>query len=100
MSGNGNEGIYSGMAGLKQLGTDETACRDMLREALELAEEGKIKSVGVIVCFEDGLATVMAGKRAGDLFLGAACLQNKIREAVEGGNISKSARKSSILRVP
>jgi hypothetical protein len=92
MSGNSSKGIYSGMAGLKQLGVDETACRDVLREAIELAEEGKIKSVGVVVCFEDGVATVMAGKRAGDLFLGAACLQNKIREAVEKGNIKYSER--------
>jgi hypothetical protein len=99
MSGNSSKGIYSGMAGLKQLGEEEAACRDVLREAIELAEEGKVKSVAVIVCFEDGIATVMAGKKAGDLFLGAACLQNKIREAVERGNVKYSER-PRIIKAP
>ena len=77
-------------------GENEQACVALLEEALEMARLGKVKSIGIIVCMESSLATVMAGPHAGDLYLGASNLQAKIHAAVfEDGNVKK---RSGIVR--
>ncbi len=87
--------LINGLGRQPILGSAEQACVDLLEETLELAKEGKITSIGIIVCMQGGYATVMAGKQAGDLNMGADSLKHKIISAVEGGNV---ARPSSILR--
>lgn len=83
-----------------KLSESQTACIDLLKEALAEALEGNITSIGVVACMKGGFATVMAGTQAADLHLGCADLQRKILGAVtEDGNVAKPTVGASILRV-
>ncbi len=78
--------------------SDAQACADLLSEALELAREGKITSVGIVVCMDGGIGTVMAGKQGADLNIGCDDLKAKIHAAIfVDGNVA--AKRSSIMRV-
>ena len=77
----------------QNLGESERACIELLEETLELAAEGKIMSVAIVACMPDGIATVMAGKHAGDLNLGCDDLKRKIYRAIfEDGNVAPRSR--------
>ena len=80
------------------LNEDQQACVDLLTEALEEAKAGKVFAMAMIVCMEGGFANVMAGRRAGDLYMGCGDLQNKILAAVTNPR-AIAAAKSSILRI-
>lgn len=71
-----------------------------LQDALDLALEGKIITVGIVVCFEDGFASGMAGRDAGALNLACDDLKYKIHKAVTEGTQERQTRRSSpvILR--
>ena len=71
------------MPGPMPLTDSQEACVDLLEEALEEAKRGKINSIGIVVCMENGYATTMAGRQAGDLNLGCDSLKQKILDAVE-----------------
>lgn len=76
-----------------KLTDDQQAVIDALTEALDEAMAGNIDAVGIVVCMKGGYASAMAGKRAGDLMLGAFDLQCKIREATAGrGDSSRIIR--------
>lgn len=72
---------------------ESEACAELLQEALELAKEGKISSIGLIACLRDGFATVMAGKQASELFLASGALQRKILDAVNDGAVASGGPK-------
>lgn len=75
----------------------QQSCVDALTDALEEAMKGKITSLAMVVCMNDGIAPVMAGTQAGDLMLGLKQLEHNIRaEIFERGNIAKPP--SKILR--
>ena len=76
---------------------DQSACVDLLQQALEMAEDGKVDSVCMVVCMTNGWATVMAGRRAGDLNLGCDDIKAKILAEVTSGNVARGA--SKIIRV-
>ena len=79
------------------LGDMQQACVDLLADALEEATKGRISSVAIVVCMDDGIATVMAGKNGGALNIGCDDLKLKIHGTIfEDGN--KARAKSSILR--
>lgn len=79
------------------LTASQKSCVDALTDALEEAMKGKITSLALVVCMEDGIAPIMAGTQAGDLMLGLKRLeQNILAEIFERGNVSKP---SSILKV-
>ncbi len=67
----------------KPLTEGQEACVELLEEALEQARQGRIYSVGVVVCMETGYATVMAGPHAADLNMGCDSLKKRILDAVE-----------------
>lgn len=69
-------------------------CVEVLRQALELAEEGQIHSVGVIACMEGGYAAVMGGKSPSDLNLGCDDLKDQILQGVH----ESARRRSAIIR--
>ena len=72
-------------------------CVDVLSDALEEAVKGRISSVALVVCMDDGIATVMAGKNGGALNIGCDDLKMKIHAAMfEDGNVAK--KKSQIVR--
>jgi len=79
---------------------DQQQCADALSDALELALQGKIESLAIVVCMNDGVAPVMCGKNAGGLLLGATQLIHNIRsEVFERGNLAtKAVKKPVILR--
>jgi len=79
----------------------QQACVDLLTDALEEAMKGRISSVALVVCMDDGIATVMAGVNGGALNLGCDDLKHKIHaEMFEDGNVRKPKQpKSSILRM-
>jgi hypothetical protein len=64
-------------------------CVDMLRELLAHAEAGKVHTVGVVVCMDNGYATTMAGTRAAELNLGCDSLKKKILAEIEKPAIMK-----------
>lgn len=66
-----------------KLTEDQKAVIEIAKETLAQALEGNISSIGVIACMKSGYATVMAGRQAADLHMGAASLQKKIIDAVE-----------------
>lgn len=67
----------------KPLTEDQKAVIEIAKETLAQALEGEISSIGIVACMKTGYATVMAGRQAADLHLGAASLQKKILDAVE-----------------
>lgn len=73
-------------------------CVELLSDALEEAVKGRISSVAIVVCMDDGIATVMAGKNGGALNIGCDDLKKKIHAAMfEDGNVAR--KKSQIMRV-
>lgn len=73
------------------------ACVELLADALEEATKGRIRAVAIVVCMDDGIATVMAGKDGGALNVGCDDLKHKIHAAMfEDGNVAR--KKSAIMR--
>ena len=66
-----------------KLSQDQIAVIDICKETLAQALAGEISSIGIVACMKNGYATVMAGRQASDLFMGAGSLQRKILETVE-----------------
>lgn len=66
------------------LSESQEACIEALAQAIDEVRSGNVDAVGVIACFKDGFASVTAGRRAGDLYLGCADLQRKILDRVTG----------------
>lgn len=95
MNGNGATLLTPNGSGLNEA---QEACIELLSDALEEASKGRISSVAIVVCMDDGLATVMAGHQGAALNIGCDDLKRKIHAAMfEDGN-TKSAKKSQILR--
>jgi hypothetical protein len=82
------------------LNENQQACVEALEEALELAREGQIETIGIVACLPGGVAPVMGGNRAGDLALGCLKLLRMIDEATSGPE-KAAARgpKRSIIQV-
>ena len=75
----------------------QIACVDMLKEALAEALEGRVYGVAIVLCMDGGWASVMTGKRPGDLNLGCDDLKRKILNAlVEEGK--DKPKPTNILR--
>lgn len=73
-------------------------CVEVLADALEEANRGRISSVAVVVCMDDGIATVMAGKNGGALNIGCDDLKKKIHAAMfEDGNTG-ARKRAAVLR--
>jgi hypothetical protein len=81
------------------LNEDQEAVVELLKQALEQAKEGNIDAVGVICCMKDGFASVMAGRRAGDLYMAAGEMQDRILKEVTSGNVRSARRKSPIIKL-
>lgn len=67
-------------------------CVDKLKEALEQAETGRVSTVGIIVCFDDGPATVIGGSNAAALNLGIDLLKDELFARVRGDRDVKTSR--------
>jgi len=77
---------------------DQQDCVDVLSDALENALAGRISSVAIVVCMDDGMAPAMAGSNAGALNLGCDEIKHRIRAAIfEDKNAA--AKRSKIMRV-
>jgi hypothetical protein len=72
--------IPGGAIGLSEA---QQNCVDILREALEQAEMGKIYSIGIILCMHEGYAATIGGSKAAELNLGCDSLKAKILREVE-----------------
>ena len=77
---------------------NQRACADALREALVMAEEGKVEGLGVALCMDGGWASLVAGGRPGDLHIACHDLQNKILDAVLNAPKNKASRLLKIQR--
>ena len=81
----------------KPLDPMQQSCLELLADALEEATKGRITSVALVVCMDEGIATVIAGKNGAALNLGCDDLKKKIHAAMfEDGNMGQ--KKSSIIR--
>ena len=65
------------------LNKSQQDCVDILREALEQAEQGNVFSLGLILCMRTGYATTLGGTNAADLNLGCDSLKAKFLREVE-----------------
>lgn len=73
-----------GLVGVKpRLTQDQLQIAEILKETLAQVLEGNISSIGIVACMKTGYATLMGGRQASDLYMGAASLQQKILDAVE-----------------
>jgi hypothetical protein len=72
-------------------------CVNVLREALDEAEAGRVDGVAIVLCMPGGWAPLFGGTRPGDLNLGLDCLKRDILDNVTGA--TKKPEKSTILRV-
>lgn len=73
------------------------ACVELLADALEEATKGRIRAVAIVVCMDDGIATVMAGRDGAALNIGCDDLKSKIHGAMfTDGNVAR--KKSAIMR--
>ena len=80
------------------LSEDQKACVEVLADALEMANVGRISSVAIVVCLDDGIATVIAGKNGGALNVGCDDLKHKIHASIFiDGNVAR--KKASVIRV-
>jgi hypothetical protein len=82
----------------KQMTEAQVDIVDLLKEALAQALEGRIRTVGILLCLESGFASVMAGSDAGSLNLAADDLKYKIHAAITQGTQERLSRRSSILK--
>lgn len=86
--------------GAPALDESQQACVELLTDALDEALKGRITSVAIVVCMDDGIATVMAGKNGGALNIGCDDLKHKIHAAMfEDGNVAQGSKRANILRV-
>lgn len=82
------------------LSEDRESVIACLSDVLEEATKGRISSVAIVVCMDDGIATVMAGKNGLALNLGCDNLKNKIHDAIfVDGNVAKAKKRPSIFKV-
>ncbi len=81
-----------------QLSEDQIDIVDMIKELLALALEGKITTVGIVGCKEDGFFTAMRGRQAADLNLACDDLKAEILVEVKRTSSERNTRRSSILR--
>lgn len=96
---NNGEKLLSSTA---RIGLDEMqqSCVDLLSDALEQALSGRISSVAIVVCMDDGIATVMAGRNGGALNIGCDDLKHKIHASMfVDGNLVRKPKASNILKV-
>lgn len=92
---NGTPLIHPAKAPLSEF---QQACVELLSDALEEAVKGRISSAAIVVCMDDGIATVMAGKNGAALNIGCDDLKKKIHAAMfEDGNVV-AKRRSGIVR--
>ena len=59
-------------------------CVDKLKEALEQAEAGRVTTIGLVVCFQDGPASVIGGTNAAALNLRIDLLKSQLTDRVRG----------------
>ncbi len=82
----------------KGLSEEQIDIVDMIKELLALALEGKITTVGIVGCKEDGFFTAMRGRQAADLNLACDDLKAEILAEVKRTSSERNTRRSSILR--
>lgn len=93
-----NNSILDGANGRPALDESQRACVELLSDALEEATKGRISACAIVVCMDDGIATVMAGKNGGALNLGLDDLKHKIHAAMfQDGNVA--GKRSKIMRM-
>lgn len=82
-----------GLIGVKpKLTEDQIAVIEICKETLAQALDGSISSIGVVACMKAGYATVVAGRQASDLYMGAGSLQKKILDTVEAAGAETQSR--------
>ena len=77
---------------------DQIEIVDMVKELLALCLEGKVNTIGIVGCREDGFFTAMKGRQAADLNLACDDLKASILEEVKNSAAERMSRRSSILR--
>lgn len=82
----------------KALSADQIEIVDMIKELLAIALEGKISTIGIVGCKEEGFFTAMRGRQAADLNLACDDLKRRILDEVLDTTAERATRRSSILR--
>ncbi|MGB4782949.1 hypothetical protein [Candidatus Methylomirabilis sp.] len=81
-----------------KMSEDQIDIVDMVKELLALCLEGKITTVGIVGCRENGFFSAMRGRQAADLNLACDELKKRILEEVLDTTTERNTRRSSILR--
>lgn len=77
---------------------DQVEIVDMVKELLALCLEGKISTIGIVGCREDGFFTAMRGRQAADLNLACDQMKAEILAEVKSNAAERMSRRSSIIR--
>lgn len=81
-----------------KMSEDQIDIVDMVKELLALCLEGKITTVGIVGCRENGFFSAMRGRQAADLNLACDELKKRILEEVLDTTTERNTRRSTILR--
>ena len=79
------------------LSEDQIDIVDMVKELLALCLEGKITTIGIVGCREDGFFSAMKGRQAADLNLACDELKKRILDEVLTGTAERQSRRSSSI---
>lgn len=82
----------------KPLSKEQIEIVDMIKELLAIALEGKITTIGIVGCREEGFFSAMRGRQAADLNLACDELKKRILDEVLDTTTERQTRRSSILR--
>lgn len=81
------------------LDEDQKHCLEVLEQCIEQAKNGNIVSLAMVVCMKEGWTDIIAGRKAGDLYMGCGDLQDRILAEVKSGNVARKRSGSSIIKL-
>lgn len=85
---------------LTPLTEDQVEVISILKQALELAQDGKIDTIGIVVCLPEGPAHLIGGTRAAELYIATGRMMREILERTDDPDRVKRRKVASrVMRV-
>lgn len=75
---------------------DQVDIVDMVKELLAICLEGKVTTIGIVGCRQEGFFTAMKGRQAADLNLACDDLKAEILAEVKKTSAERASRRSII----
>jgi hypothetical protein len=82
---------------LTPLTDDQLEVIGILEQALELARDGKVDTIGVVVCLQEGPAHLIGGTQAASLYIATGRMMRDILECTD--NPDRRKRSGKLIKV-